>query len=248
MSEDMNNLNNQQSQEAGINEAGKKNNTLVIALAAAIVIAAIALSVVLVSVAMKGKNAGEDTTPNYVLTSSDNKTTTKEEVDLEALLGGDEDKPATESPNTALQNNSAVKNDEPTENSGQTSPIDYYEQLSPNGENKLSDHYQNKYIKKISSKYEVDPDLLVAIYSDPDTGNNFVLQFNGETDADGLIIKSPDTLEKVYHIDKKGNVSVATGTEKGNEGVSYAEGAVVFNMVKVIVMEQYPNYFTGLKD
>ncbi len=247
MSEDMNSLNNQVSQEDDVSKTGKKSNTLVIALAAAIVVAAIALSVVLVSVAMKGKEANSNE-PNYVLTSADNKTTQTESVDLQALLGGGEDESASEEAGGETPNNNAAQNNEPTKNTNETSPRDYYEQLSPNGENKLSDHYQNKYIKKISSKYEVDADLLVAIYSEPDTGNNFVLQFNGKTDDDGLIIKSPDTLEKVYHIDKDGKVSVATGKQTGNEGVSYAEGAVVFNMIKVIVMEQYPNYFTGLKD
>ncbi len=247
MSEDMNSLNNQVSQEDDVSKTGKKSNTLVIALAAAIVVAAIALSVVLVSVAMKGKEANSNE-PNYVLTSADNKTTQTESVDLQALLGGGEDESASEEAGGETPNNNAAQNNEPTKNTNETSPRDYYEQLSPNGENKLSDHYQNKYIKKISSKYEVDADLLVAIYSEPDTGNNFVLQFSGKTDDDGLIIKSPDTLEKVYHIDKDGKVSVATGKQTGNEGVSYAEGAVVFNMIKVIVMEQYPNYFTGLKD
>ncbi len=247
MSEDMNNLNNPQSAEADAGETGKKNNTLVIALAAAIVVAAIALSVVLVSVAMKGRN-NKDDTPNYVLTSSNSEATEKEEVDLEALLGGEEVSASASSTVADKQNNQGNQGNKPEKDPAETSPKEYYEQLSPNGENKLSDYYQNKYIKRISSKYEVDADLLVAIYSDPDTGNNFVLQFNGKTDDDGMIIKSPDTLEKVYHIDKNGKVSVATGKERGNEGVSYAEGAVVFNMIKVIVMEQYPNYFTGLKD
>lgn len=126
-------------------------------------------------------------------------------------------------------------------------PIKEYENLSKNGDNKLSDHHNNKYIKLISEKYNVDKDLLVAIYSEPDTGNNFVLEFSGKTNEDGNVIKSPDTLVKVYGIDKKKNVCIATGKATGNVGVSYAEGMLCFNMIKTIVMPQYPEYFSGVE-
>lgn len=126
-------------------------------------------------------------------------------------------------------------------------PVEEYENLSKNGENQLSDHHNNKFIKLVSEKYKVDPELLVAIYSEPDKGSNFVLEFNGKKDGDGNVIKSPDTLSKVYQIDKNKNVVVATGKAEGNIGVSYAEGALCFNIVKTIVMPQYPEYFTGVE-
>mgnify|MGYP006369920263 CR=1 FL=1 len=66
-------------------------------------------------------------------------------------------------------------------------------------------------------------------------------------DEDGNVIKSPDTLTKVYLIDKNKKVSVATGKTTGNIGVSYAEGTLCFNMIKTIVMPQYPEYFTGVE-
>ncbi len=124
--------------------------------------------------------------------------------------------------------------------------VENYEKLSKNGDNMLSDHYDNQYIKLVSGEYAVDTDLLVAIYSVPDTGNNFVLEFDGKKDSAGNIIKSPDTLKKVYQIDLDRNIKVATGNGVGNVGVSYAEGIFCFNMVKTIVMEQYPDYFTGI--
>lgn len=126
-------------------------------------------------------------------------------------------------------------------------PIKEYENLSKNGDNQLSDHHNNKYIKLVSEKYNVDKELLVAIYSEPDTGNNFVLEFSGKKNEDGNVIKSPDTLVKVYAIDKKQNICVATGKTTGNIGVSYAEGMLCFNMIKTIVMPQYPEYFTGVE-
>ncbi len=126
-------------------------------------------------------------------------------------------------------------------------PIAEYEKLSKTGENQLSDHHNNKYIKLVSDKYKVDKGLLVAIYSEPDTGNNFVLEFSGKKNEEGNVIKSPDTLVKVYSIDKKQNICVATGKTTGNIGVSYGEGMLCFNMIKTIVMPQYPEYFTGVE-
>ena len=126
-------------------------------------------------------------------------------------------------------------------------PLEEYEKISKNGENQLSDHHNNKFIKLISEKYGVDKELLVAIYSEPDTGNNFVLEFSGKRNEDGNVIKSPETLVKVYSIDKNKNISVATGKVSGNIGVSYAEGILCFNMIKAIVMPQYPEYFSGVE-
>ena len=145
-------------------------------------------------------------------------------------------------------NSNPQGNNETTAKVTKNQAVEYYEQLSPNGENVLSDHFENRYIKQISHDYGIDSDLLVAIYSEPDTGNNFVLEFSGETDLDGSVVKSPDTLVKVYQIDKNGGVKVATGKDTGNIGVSYAEGLVCMSMIKTIVMEQYPDYFTGLKE
>ena len=125
-------------------------------------------------------------------------------------------------------------------------PLEEYETLSKNGENQLSDHHDNKFIKLVSGKYGVDKELLVAIYSEPDTGNNFVLEFSGKRNDDGNVIKSPETLVKVYSIDKKNNICVATGKTTGNIGVSYAEGMLCFSMIKAIVMPQYPEYFSGV--
>ncbi len=126
-------------------------------------------------------------------------------------------------------------------------PVKEYEKLTKNGDNILSDHHNNKFIKLVSEKFNVDNELLVAIYSEPDTGNNFVLEFSGKKDEDGNVIKSPDTLAKVYAIDKNKNIAVATGKTTGNIGVSYAEGTLCFNMIKTIVMPQYPEYFTGVE-
>ncbi len=150
------------------------------------------------------------------------------------------------SQNSNIQAGDVVTTPATTKKPDRYDPVAEYEELTKNGDNILSDHHNNKYIKLVSEKFGVDKDLLVAIYSTPDTGNNFVLEFDGKKDKDGNVIKSPDTLKKVYQIDKDKNISVATGKTTGNIGVSYAEGTLCFNMIQNIVMPQYPEYFTGV--
>lgn len=129
---------------------------------------------------------------------------------------------------------------------GTTNFRQYYEQLSPNGDNKLSDNPANEFIALVSEEYDANPELLVAIYSVPDTGVNYVLEFDGSRDSNGNIIKSPDTLKKLYYIDINKNIKVATRSGIGNVGVDTAEGMFTIGIVQQLVMPQYPDYFTGL--
>lgn len=156
--------------------------------------------------------------------------------------------PTSQNSNSNIEAGDVVTIPNTTKKPDKYDPVAEYEELTKNGDNILSDHHSNKYIKLVSEKFGVDKELLVAIYSAPDTGNNFVLEFDGKRDKDGNVIKSPDTLKKVYQIDKNKNIAVATGKTTGNIGVSYAEGTLCFNMIKTIVMPQYPEYFTGVED
>ncbi len=230
----------------------KKNGMgAVIALAVAIVIVVVILTVVVVGVIKdSGGTLKNEETTLYTLAGVTN--TTKEDkgyLDWQETQQSDASQGNQISGGVAnTQENAGDEVTTPltTKKSEQYDPIAEYEKLTKNGENKLSDHHNNKYIKLVSEKYGVDKELIVAIYSEPDTGNNFVLEFSGKRDEDGNVIKSPDTLTKVYSIDKNKNVSVATGKTTGNIGVSYAEGTLCFNMIKTIVMPQYPEYFTGV--
>lgn len=223
----------------------------IIVLGIALVIGAVVLTVVFVGMIFGDKKT-EESTLAYELTSRQ-PTAAQESNNSGPLLSttegsGNGDAQGTtnkveEAGDDVVTTDSATNNSESTKNQA----IEYYEQLSPNGDNILSDNFENEYIKLISDNYDVDPDLLVAIYSTPDTGNNFVLQFSGKKHLNGNYVKSPDELVKVYQIDKQKNVKIATGQETGNVGVSYAEGMLCFHMVKTIVMEQYPDYFTGLE-
>lgn len=251
----MNNENNLKNDLA--EEKVKGNKKLIVVLGAAVIIGAVVITIALGGVIYKNINNSANLTQTlaYELTSRQNIATTSSEQDdtiyfasdenaAGESLGGGNNNQAVQQGAVASSQGSAQKAPEKTT---KNQAIEYYEKLSPNGENVLSDHFENKFIKQISQDYGVDSDLLVAIYSEPDTGNNFVLQFNGKTDSSGAVIKSPDTLTKVYLVDKNGGVKIATGQQSGNVGVSYAEGLFSISMIKTVVMEQYPDYFTGLK-
>lgn len=120
-----------------------------------------------------------------------------------------------------------------------------------NGDNFLTDAPNNEFIKLIADTYNLDPASLVAIYSVPDSGTNYVLEFKGS----GLLgnkppyEKSVDNLKKVYHIGVAPEREISYTDGKITFGDHYncdvAEGVIVFNLVKTTVMEQYPDYFKG---
>lgn len=122
-----------------------------------------------------------------------------------------------------------------------------------NGENYLTDDPNNEFIKLISETYDIDPAALVAIYSVPDTGTNYVLRFKGE----GNLVERPpykksvDNLYYVYHIGAAPERKISYTNGKLVLGDHYncepAEGVLVFNLVQSTVMEQYPDYFEGIE-
>ena len=117
-----------------------------------------------------------------------------------------------------------------------------------NGDNYLSDDPNNEFIDLIADTYSVDKNALVAIYSVPDSGTNYVLQFKKGI-LDKTYEKSPDNLYRVYHIGlaPERTISYTSGNlVTGNYNCSGAEGMLVFNLVQTKVMQQYPDYFVGL--
>lgn len=116
-----------------------------------------------------------------------------------------------------------------------------------NGENKLSDKSDNSYIQLIAQRFNVDPASLVAIYSEPDTGTNYVLQFKK---SGGKYEKSVDNLQRVYHIGAAPEREISYTNGKLFLGEHYncdsGTGVLVFNLVQTQVMPQYPDYFIGV--
>lgn len=118
-----------------------------------------------------------------------------------------------------------------------------------NGENILSDDSNNPFIQLISQRFDVDPASLVAIYSEPDTGTNYVLQFKKSL-VGNKYEKSVDNLQRVYHIGAAPDREISYTNGKLVLGEHYncdsGTGVLVFNLVQTQVMPQYPDYFTGV--
>lgn len=118
-----------------------------------------------------------------------------------------------------------------------------------NGENYLSDDPNNEFIDLIADTYDVDKKALVAIYSVPDSGTNYVLEFKASGLINKTYEKSPDNLKRVYHIGlaPERAISYTSGSLlTGNYNCTAAEGILVFNLVQTKVMQQYPDYFEGV--
>ncbi len=229
----------------------KKGMGAVIALSVAILLTVVVITIAIASMIKEngGLKKNEDTS---LYSRSDVTNPTKVDnslFDLDANQNNESDfsDAALSGNDSFVDVEAGDKQTQATTKGNSYNPVKEYEKLTKNGNNQLSDHHNNKFIKLVSEKFNVDTELLVAIYSEPDTGNNFVLEFSGKRDEDGNVIKSPDTLSKVYAIDKNKNIAVATGKTTGNINVSYAEGTLCFNMIKTIVMPQYPEYFTGVE-
>ncbi len=119
-----------------------------------------------------------------------------------------------------------------------------------NGDNYLTDDPNNEFIKLIADKYDLDPESLVAIYSVPDTGTNYVLRFKKSL-IGNKYEKSVDNLYYVYHIGAAPERKISYTNGQLILGDHYncepAEGVLVFNLVQSTVMEQYPDYFEGVE-
>lgn len=119
-----------------------------------------------------------------------------------------------------------------------------------NGENYLTDDPDNEFIKLIADTYDIDSEALVAIYSVPDSGTNYVLRFK-KSIIGNKYEKSVDNLDYVYHIGAAPEREISYTNGKLVLGDHYncepAEGVLVFNLVQSTVMEQYPDYFEGVE-
>lgn len=117
-----------------------------------------------------------------------------------------------------------------------------------NGDNFLTDDPDNEFIKLIANTYNLDPASLVAIYSEPDSGTNYVLRFKKSL-VGNKYEKSVDNLYYVYHIGAAPERKISYTNGQLILGDHYnceaAEGVMVFNLVQSMVMEQYPDYFAG---
>ena len=135
----------------------------------------------------------------------------------------------------------ALKKAIEVENSGVVIP-------DKNGDNFLTDDPNNEFIQLIADTYNLDPASLVAIYSVPDSGTNYVLRFKKSL-IGNKYEKSVDNLHYVYHIGAAPERKISYTNGQLVLGDHYncqaAEGVMVYNLVQTMVMEQYPDYFAG---
>ncbi len=118
--------------------------------------------------------------------------------------------------------------------------IDLIELPEKTGDNLISDDPNNEFIKLVSTKYNINPEALVAIYAVPDKGNNFVLEFKKTSTG---YSRKPDDLKTLYQIDSERNINIATKTGIGCVGCTASESILMFSLVKNVIMPEFPDYF-----
>jgi len=100
----------------------------------------------------------------------------------------------------------------------------------------------NKYIQIVVNKRGIDASLLVAVYSVPESGQNYVFEFSSE----GAENRTVDNLRRVYLIDSSGKISfVAAASSSEAENVSVVENW--FNMNVLIKGMIFPAIEDKLK-
>ena len=112
------------------------------------------------------------------------------------------------------------------------------------GEMEFSDKPDNKFIKAVADKYNVDSKNLVAIYTVPENDGNMVLQFDGSKDNNGKLIKNKTTLIAIYTIDKNLNAKRASEDKNLNE-YSYIERKAIFITTIEYILPEFETELNG---
>ena len=110
--------------------------------------------------------------------------------------------------------------------------------IEKTGEMEFSDSADNRYIASVSQKYGVPSERLVALYTVPENDSNIVLEFDGTTNEDGILIRNKSTLIAIYSIDKALNSKRASENKTLNE-YSYGEMKVMFFATTTHIMPEF---------
>lgn len=98
----------------------------------------------------------------------------------------------------------------------------------------------NRFIKIVADAKGISPSLLTAVYVLPDTGQNYVMEWNGTTDASGKLLRTADAVRRCYLIDTAGQIGDIAATDF-NEcvGMSRLENSVAMEtLIKGILIPQ----------
>lgn len=109
-----------------------------------------------------------------------------------------------------------------------------------NGTMHVSHDADNRFIQIIHQAYNLPAARLTAVYSVPDTGQNYVLEWNGSTDSTGKILRNADTLRRCFLIDANGNVSAVAATDASErENMSAIENTFAMEtLIKRVILPQ----------
>lgn len=96
----------------------------------------------------------------------------------------------------------------------------------PNGTMVVDTSAENKFVSAVSSSENLDTELLAAVYSVPESGQNYVFEFYS---AEG---RTKDDLRRVYLLDAAGNVqSVAAVKAAEKRNISSTENWFCINVL-----------------
>lgn len=117
-----------------------------------------------------------------------------------------------------------------------TKPVDKVTEAtttkSTYGDSELVVDPNNKFIKAVVNKYNLNDEGLICTYSKKGHDNNFVFQFDGSKDSNGKLIRNAETLKYVYSVTADCKTICRTGGYTGNDGCTLANGLGVFLLSK----------------
>lgn len=165
-----------------------------------------------------------------------NNETTSEDAASEATTSSDVDTTHQQTDDTSVSDNSA---DETTTQLFEISS-ELEEVISmpeKNGTMVTDSKASNKYIKIINKERKIDTSLLVAVYSVPESGQNYVFEFYNSEE------RTKDNIRRVYLINNKGKIeSVAAADASEKENISSAENWFCMNvLIKEVIFPAVEN-------
>lgn len=113
------------------------------------------------------------------------------------------------------------------------------------GDMYFTDDADNKFIQVVVQKYGSDPARLACIYVVPEGDSNHVFEFNGKTDQNGKLIRNKNTLKYVYTINATCTEITRAGGVTGNDGLSAAQGLVVMQLTKELILPEFEEELNG---
>ncbi len=113
------------------------------------------------------------------------------------------------------------------------------------GDMVFTEDANDPFIQAIVQKYKVDPARLAGVYMVPASDSNYFWEFNGTTDADGKLVRNEKTLKYVYTVTADKTEICRTGGFTGNDGLGMAQGYLVFETNKQMILPEFETQLGG---